>query len=112
MCLAKQGSKTVDNIRLLVWATFTLMLWVTYQAWITQYPTEYQETSETIVDFNEQPNLPVITNTELPLLEEPLVAPPLVSEEVNPQVIRVQTDVLDLLIDENGGDSLPDFIRG
>jgi len=94
----------VDNIRLLVWATFTLMLWVTYQAWITQYPTEYQETSETIVDFNEQPNLPVITNTELPLLEEPLVAPPLVSEEVNPQVIRVQTDVLDLLIDENGGD--------
>ncbi|MDZ7645268.1 MAG: hypothetical protein U5K76_14350 [Woeseiaceae bacterium] len=27
----------MDNQRLLVWATFALMVWLTYEAWMTDY---------------------------------------------------------------------------
>jgi YidC/Oxa1 family membrane protein insertase len=105
----------MDNQRLLVWAAFGLMVWITYQAWMQ--------------DYGPQPAQPVASEappadaasesaSDLPALEEPLAdapdeppalgATPTTEPESEPElaaagIIRVQTDVLDLQISEHGG---------
>ena len=92
-------------MRLLVWATFSLLLWLTYQAWITQYPAAVEDMPQAIADNEEVPNLPVISSPELPLINDLSAEDTLpVTEQGPTQSVRVQTDVLDILIDERGGD--------
>ncbi len=95
----------MDNMRLLVWATFSLLLWLTYQSWVAQYPAVVEEIPQSIAGINETSSLPVISSAELPLLNDSSLAPTLPATEQGPrQPIRVQTDVLDIVIDEQGGD--------
>ena len=92
-------------MRLLVWATFSLLLWLTYQAWITQYPAAVEDMPQAIADNEEVPSLPVISSPELPLINDLSAEDTLpVTEQGPTQSVRVQTDVLDILIDERGGD--------
>ena len=95
----------MDNMRLLVWATFSLLLWLTYQAWITQYPAVVGEIPQATADNDAVPSLPIISSPELPLLNDLSAEDTLPITEQGPtQSVRVQTDVLDILIDEKGGD--------
>ena len=92
-------------MRLLVWATFSLLLWLTYQAWITQYPATVEDMPQAIADNQEVPSLPIISSPELPLINDLSGEDTLpVTEQGPTQSVRVQTDVLDILIDEQGGD--------
>lgn len=101
----------MDNQRLLVWAAFGLMLWITYQAWIQDYgPRPAQPT--------EAPAPPAGAEAEsaqdLPSLAEPIgdasgneaaLETAAAIEPTQPQAgtIRVQTDVLEIEISEQGG---------
>lgn len=95
----------MDNTRLLLWMTFSLMLWFTYQAWVNQYPTPVEGAPLTIAS-EEQPVQDVPAIQDLPQLTQPLtqVAPFVADAGEPPQTIRIQTDVFDALIDMQGGD--------
>jgi len=112
----------MDNIRLLLWATFTALLWFTYRAWVTQYPPPQVdapppaqiENGQVLVD----PGQPLPGADVLPqLTQQASQAPqatPLVSTPAEPALpIRIQTDVFDVLIDGQGGDlvraELPEY---
>ena len=102
----------MDNQRLLVWAFFGLMAWITYQTWVQDYapkptPPAAQQTTQ---------ELPAATagsiDDELPEIEatadaEALPAAPgeTVTEAVESAApsVRVTTDVLDIEISTRGG---------
>ena len=102
----------MDNQRLLIWAFFGLMAWITYQTWVQDYaprPTPVQAPIS-----SETPGLEAPVDDDLPELTAAGVgetdqAPTLVDEAaidaaVSTQpVIRVTTDVLDLQISTEGG---------
>lgn len=98
----------MDNTRLLLWATFSLLLWFTYQAWVTQFPRPAQEPPPPPTTATEQ--LPPLQTApggeELPqLTAPPEQAPSPVAATAQPsQPIRIQTDVIDAVIDGQGGD--------
>jgi len=104
----------MDNIRLLLWASFSLLLWFTYQAWVTQYPAPVPETPQGI-GADPQPAQTVPADAELPQISSPTTpTAPLATAAAEPsQPIRIHTDVLDALIDAQGGDlvqvDLPDY---
>jgi YidC/Oxa1 family membrane protein insertase len=99
----------MDNQRLLVWAVFAMLAWVTWQAWIEDYsPKPAQQPAAT--DTAEQPPAEV----ELPTLSDPVeVDAPDVMPQVDGQPapgtttsapsIRVVTDVLEVEISLEGG---------
>jgi len=99
----------MDNQRLLIWAIFGVLAWMTYQAWVQAYapapalaPTEVAAPGEQI-------------DTSLPTLSEAAAAPnepgelpslePQVQEvsQVAAAIIQVTTDTLDLHISAAGG---------
>jgi len=102
----------MDNQRLLVWATFGLLLYLNYQAWIQDYrlPPESQgiatveETSQEVDELG-PPELPPErqssreTDISSPTLDE--FSP--VREVRGAKTIYVTTDVLDLEINTKGG---------
>ena len=96
----------MDSTRILLWATFSLLLWGTYTAWVTQYPAPAQQPSAQITGTEQLPVPPVPGNDELPQLAEPpaLATPTDGAAATLAQPIRIQTDVFQALIDGQGGD--------
>ena len=101
----------IDNTRLFVWMALFLMMWFTYRAWLTDFSSE-PITAPAEGGFGAVPEL----SPELPELEALDDALPSLTAPAAPtgapdrpatapeRVIRVRTDVFDLLIDTQGGD--------
>jgi YidC/Oxa1 family membrane protein insertase len=97
----------MDNIRVFLWLTLLGMAWLTYTAWMA----DYGAPSRPAVVNPTQPGAPVDSGEdELPPLGpgvEPSVqgpAEPAQAAAATGELIRVQTDVLDLRIASQGGD--------
>jgi YidC/Oxa1 family membrane protein insertase len=102
----------MDNQRLLIWATFGLLAWMTYQAWVQDYgpapgePTATEQTAPPAVDELSLPELPADTADTPDLADD---APPLDGEptatdvEADDDIIRIRTDVLDIEVNTRGG---------
>ena len=95
----------MDNVRLLLWVTFGVMLWFTYRTWTIQYPpaaapesTPAGQTAGEEQGLGEDANLPELDQGTPPL---PVTAGG-AAEPGRP--IRVRTDVFDATIDGEGGD--------
>ena len=99
----------MDNQRLLIWAFFGLMLWITYQTWQQDYG------PKPVAPSAEQPALdsmdaPAVED-DLPTMAEPPAATPAApgadalepASAVAAPVVRVTTDVLDIEISTAGG---------
>jgi len=105
----------MDNIRLLLWATFSLLLWLTYQRWVEDYPSAVQEPPATTIGTGQPPTQAAPAGEELPQIVQPATqATPLITVAAEPsQPIRIHTDVFDALIDGQGGDlarvDLPEY---
>lgn len=103
----------MDNQRLLIWAFFGLMAWMTYQTWQQDYAPRSAPAAEQ--QSQQSPELTALDTDvegELPELGEPTAAPTLTDEAVvTPEAgaatlapsIRVKTDVLELEISTQGG---------
>jgi YidC/Oxa1 family membrane protein insertase len=105
----------MENQRLLIWATFGMLMWLTYQAWTRDYGPQPADVSPTTTDESLQlpdnaqnlPTLPAITTdsaVDAPQIEAQ--APPVqdatdVTDEG--EIIRVVTDVLQVEINTRGG---------
>ena len=104
----------MENQRLLIWATFGMLLWMTYQAWVADYgpsPAEQAATTSGQVEpavandggipalSQDETDTPAIGSVDAPALD----ADPQVTDENAVPVIHVQTDVLDLDISTVGG---------
>ncbi len=101
----------MDNQRLLIWAFFGLMLWITYQTWVQDYgpkpAAQPAEQPALVVDEVAPPQ----ADDDLPQITGPAADAPAAPEAdaVEPgaaataAVIRVTTDVLDLEISTQGG---------
>ena len=96
----------MDSTRILLWATFSLLLWFTYTAWVTQNPAPVQQPSAQITGTEQLPVPPAPTSDELPQLSEPpeLATPADGAAVALARPIRIQTDVFHALIDGQGGD--------
>ena len=102
----------MDNQRLLIWATFGLLAWMTYQAWVQDYgpaPAEPVSTEQPVpppADELSLPELPADTADTPSLADD---APPLDGEpattdvETGDEIIRVRTDVLEIEVNTRGG---------
>ena len=90
----------MDNIRLFLWVTFGLVLWLTYRAWLIQYPPG--PLPETVAAGGQFPD----ESINLPQLNQPAPKAPLQvglpADASRP--IHVRTDVIDAIIDGQGGD--------
>ncbi len=101
----------MDNQRLIFWAIFGVLAWMTYQAWVQDYAPAPTQTSTEVVAPGEQldTSLPALTDTaaapavpgELPSLEPQAPEPTLT--QVAAAVIQVTTDTIDLQISTAGG---------
>ena len=101
----------MDNQRLLIWAFFGLMAWITYQTWVQDYgpkpAAQPAEQPALVVDEVAPPQ----ADDDLPQITAPAADAPAAPEAdaVEPTaaatapVIRVTTDVLDLEISTQGG---------
>ena len=103
----------MDNQRLLIWAFFGLMAWMTYQTWQQDYAPKPAPVAEQPAQQSPQLSAPdADVDTELPELGEPTAAPTLTddavaapdatTESLAPS-ISVKTDVLELEISTQGG---------
>ena len=118
----------MDNQRLLVWATFGMMLWLTYQTWTQDYgpgaqTTDQQETAERLAspaDDGALPDLPLPTDdgaAATPQLADAPQIDPVPGETTSEpaaegEMIRVTTDVLELEINKRGGTIQRAVLRG
>ena len=105
----------MENQRLLIWATFGMLLWMTYQAWVTDYgPTTAGQTQtpagQVEPPANEDGGIPALPQDteDAPAPTGADSAPALEAltrdvDDNDAPVIRVQTDVLDLEISTIGG---------
>lgn len=103
----------MDNQRLLIWATFGLLLWMTYQAWMQDYgarpasgkpPVEQTEVRPP-ADNMRTPALPGDA-VDAPAMADEAPALEGVTNEVpedSAATIRIVTDVLDVEINTRGG---------
>ncbi|MDH3977005.1 MAG: membrane protein insertase YidC [Gammaproteobacteria bacterium] len=100
----------MDNLRLVLWATLALTIWMSFQAWQKNFaPASSQPVSEVTENVGQAESNAVVMTDELPVLPD---APE--SETTNNQIvevpvsvnrfIRVKTDVLDVKINLEGGD--------
>ncbi|HJR69599.1 MAG TPA: membrane protein insertase YidC [Gammaproteobacteria bacterium] len=95
----------MDNIRVFLWLTLLGMAWLTYTAWVA--------------DYGQRPSAPTSQGTALTPAEPPGGGLPPLNDGANPtqptpappaepaatgELIRVRTDVLDVLIASQGGD--------
>ena len=102
----------MDNQRLLIWAFFGLMAWITYQTWVQDYGPKpappAADTTELMPEGGATPaagdDLPEISDATEPTVsaEAPPGTPEPVSTLAAPAV-RVTTDVLDIEIALGGG---------
>ena len=97
----------MDNVRLILWATFGLVLWFTYRAWLLEFPpeapVEQTPTGQTSGGFapGGEADLPQLDQLDQAAPQLPLPA----SQEAGPgRPIRVRTDVFEAIIDGQGGD--------
>jgi len=102
----------MDNQRLLIWASFGLLLWMTYQAWMEDYgprPVQTQPAAETEISVPaDDPGMPALDPeaVEAPAItDQPPALEGAETPEVAPAVaaVRVLTDVLDLELSLEGG---------
>ena len=98
----------MDNQRLLIWAFFLLLGWMTWQTWQTDYgPQPVQPTPEQAEQTVAVPETPSDSMPELDTAAEAAPAVPQTSEgpDAPPvaQTITVRTDVLDVEINTVGG---------
>ncbi len=109
----------MNSTRLFLWLTLFMMMWFTYRAWLTDYPpvapvtpAEQLETGDPVLP----PSLPDIeaaaASETLPAVGDPATAPAPVEAPRPGRLISVRTDVLDLLIDTQGGDIVRADIPG
>ncbi|MBT8091286.1 MAG: membrane protein insertase YidC [Gammaproteobacteria bacterium] len=102
----------MDNQRLLIWAFFGLMAWITYQTWVQDYgpkptPRVAEQTPQTVEPGGEpgiDESLPEISD-ESASATTPTAPqdPPASVAKQQPSGIRVTTDVLDIEISSLGG---------
>jgi YidC/Oxa1 family membrane protein insertase len=95
----------MDNIRVFLWLTLLGMAWLTYTAWVADYSTP-PRTAITPPQSQPQPGQPTGTLPSLNPSDAP-TAPATPEQQQAPitgELIRVQTDVLDLRIASQGGD--------
>lgn len=108
----------MDNQRLLIWAFFGLMAWITYQTWVLDYgpkPVAPTATEQQPVQGTDGA-LPELSAPELDAIDgpslqsQPIDAPtpelaPAADSEARPtaSVVRVTTDVFELEISTQGG---------
>jgi YidC/Oxa1 family membrane protein insertase len=103
----------MDNQRLLIWAFFGLMAWMTYQTWQQDYapkpaPVAEQQSQQspglTAPDAGEEGELPELGEpTAAPTLADDAGATPEAISATLAPSIRVKTDVLELEISTRGG---------
>ena len=103
----------MDNQRLLIWAFFGLMAWMTYQTWQQDYaprpaPVAEQQSQQspelTALDAGDEGGLPELGEpTAAPTLADDAVATPEAISATLAPSIRVKTDVLELEISTQGG---------
>ena len=97
----------MNNVRLLLWATFGAALWFTYRAWTIQYPPTPAPTTPTAGEAIAEGgmagagDLPQLTQ---PGAEMPQALPPVNQSPEPGRPIQVRTDVFDAVIDAEGGD--------
>ena len=98
----------MDNQRLLIWAFFGMMVWLTYQAWMQDYgpqPAPAPIATETPDSDTADAGIPELTDTTIaapdvmPAAEAPA---PEVEVAVAPAIL-VQTDVFELELSTQGG---------
>ena len=99
----------MDNQRLLVWAFFGMMVWLTYQAWVQDYgpkPEPAPAVAEQQPGEAAEPGLPELTSSGIDAPDVgPAVDAPAVEETtaaVAPAIL-VETDVLRLELSTQGG---------
>ena len=101
----------MDNQRLLVWATFLMLAWLTYQAWQADYAApppagDSGAAGETVPDggIDSLPALPdAATDSPAPATGTPsLDAPTEAPAPTDSEIVRVMTDVLDIEINTTG----------
>jgi YidC/Oxa1 family membrane protein insertase len=114
----------MENQRLLIWGTFGLMAWFTYQAWMADYGPRAQPPQQT-PEMTQEPGADAGNDVDLPALSDDAApssgtrsdtqsatdtatlavidSPILENETTDSNVIRVTTDVLDIEINTSGG---------
>lgn len=102
----------MDNQRLLIWAAFGLLLWLTWQAWMRDYgpqpqtpepPAASEETPRRAAP-EALPELPQPAEDEPPATaDRPAIPGAEAAPEPGDRVIHVRTDVLDVDINTRGG---------
>jgi len=105
----------MDNQRLLIWALFAFLAWITYQTWVADFsPKPEPQATEQTADALSAPeavagdeDLPAITDSADSGSPDALpTAPGIASEPVaktGVPTITVSTDVLDVVISTSGG---------
>ena len=103
----------MDNQRLLTWAFFGMMAWLTYQAWMQDYapqPASVPATTTPPMPSIDQPDtsLPELSDATNEPIDAPDVLLPADEQEAaattgSPPAIRVDTDVLRVDISTQGG---------
>lgn len=100
----------MENQRIFLWAGLAFVLYLNYQAWVTDYapaPAPPSVTSEeTIAQPPAEPaaELPALPQREVEPQAEDEAIPTLTPSVPTGETIRVRTDVLDLEIDTRGGE--------
>jgi len=103
----------MDNVRILLWMSMVTMMWFVYRAWVTDYPpvtVPVPAQQAAVPGVADPPQLPELmpSGGALPeLTQSPLPVDATATSAVPARTVRVRTDVLDLLIDLQGGD----FVR-
>ncbi|MEL7185849.1 MAG: membrane protein insertase YidC [Pseudomonadota bacterium] len=100
----------MDNQRLLIWAFFGLMAWITYQTWMQDYGPKPATPPAAVEAVDaEQPaipddgGLPTITDATIDAPAPVVADAPAVTPAATAPVVRVLTDVLDVEISTQGG---------
>ena len=94
----------MDNVRLFLWLTVLAMGYLAYTAWIQDYPpTPARVVTSAQTTTNAQESLPTLDGGETQQAPAP-ASPEQPAAIERGQLIRVRTDVLDVLIDSHGGD--------
>ena len=103
------GIKRMDNQRLLIWAIFLMLCWVTWQTWVADYAPQPAATQPTPTETEQAPptdiDLPELGTTDI---DAPEVMPsaddlPAPVAETSAPTISVSTDVLAVEISTEGG---------
>ena len=106
----------MENQRLLVWATFGMLLWLTYQSWTQDYgpqsaatpPQTADESLQPPNDADSLPSLPTTTadsTVDAPQIDEQPAAQQGAIDDAtaaDSEIIRVVTDVLEIEINTRG----------